>query len=101
MRSPKRSPSPTAVDWPAHVEALSRSGLTALAYARAHGLKPDTLYRWRRRLRSPAEPPRLVPLTIEATAPCEVVLPDGRILRFPVTLPAQTLGAWLAAMGAR
>jgi hypothetical protein len=93
MRSPKRSPSPATVDWPAHVEALSRSGLSVSAYAREHGLKPDTLYRWRRRLRSPAEPLRLVPLTIEAPAPCEVVFPDGRILRFPVTLPAHTLGA--------
>jgi hypothetical protein len=89
------------VDWPAHVEALSRSGLTVLAYAREHGLKPDTLYRWRRRLRSPVESPRLVPLTIESSAPCEVVFPDGRTLRFPVTLPAHTLGAWLAVMAAR
>lgn len=101
MRSPKRSPSPATVDWPAHVEALSRSGLSVSAYAREHGLKFDTLYRWRRRLRSPVESPRLVPLTIEAPAPCEVVFTDGRILRFPVTLPAHTLGAWLAVMGAR
>lgn len=101
MRSPKRSPSAPDVDWPAHVEALSRSGLTVLAYAREHGLKPDTLYRWRRRLRSPVESPRLVPLTIESSVPCEVVFPDGRILRFPVTLPAHTLGAWLAVMAAR
>ena len=42
-----------------------------------------------------------MPLTIESSAPCEVVFPDGRILRFPVTLPAHTLGAWLAVMAAR
>lgn len=101
MRSLKRSPRPSSVDWPAHVEALSNSGLSVLAYAREHGLKPDTLYRWRKRLRSPAVSPRLVPLTLEAPATCEVVFPDGRVLRFPVTLSAQTLGAWLAAMGAR
>lgn len=75
--------------------------MTVLAYAREHGLKPDTLYRWRRRLRSPVEAPRLVPLTIETATPCEVAFPDGRVLRFPVTLSAQTLGAWLAAMSAR
>ena len=101
MRSPKQSPSSTAVDWPAHVEALSRSGLSVLAYAREHGLKPDTLYRWRRRLRSHVESPRLVPLTIESSVSCEVVFPDGRILRFPGTLSAPTLGAWLAVMAAR
>ncbi len=101
MRSPKRSPRPSAVDWPAHVEALSRSGKSVLEYAREHGLKPDTLYRWRRRLRPPAATPRLLPLTLEAPAPCELVFPDGRVLRFPVTLPALTLGAWIAAMGTR
>ena len=105
MRSPKRSPSPATVDWPAHVEALSRSGLSVSAYAREHGLKPDTLYRWRRRFPPSAQEPaaatpRLVPITVEVEPACEVVFPDGRRLRFPATLPAATLRAWVGALGA-
>ena len=85
-----------------HVEALARSGQTVPVYARAHGLKPDTLYRWRRRfpapLATPASPdptpapppvPRLVPVTFEAPAICELVLRDGLTLRLPTgTAPA-------------
>ena len=36
-----------------HVEALARSGQTVPVYAHAYGLKPDTLYRWRRRFPAP------------------------------------------------
>ena len=85
-----------------HVEALARSGQTVPVYARAHGLKPDTLYRWRRRFPAPlathASPdptpvpppvPRLVPVTFEAPAICELVLRDGLTLRLPTgTAPA-------------
>ena len=79
-----------------HVEALARSGQTVPVYARAHDLKPDTLYRWRRRFPAPlathASPdptpvpppvPRLVPVTFEAPAICELVLRDGLALRLP------------------
>lgn len=77
--------------------------MTVLAYAREHGLKPDTLDRWRRRLRSPVELPRLVPLTIETATPCEVAhggaSPSRYLFRQPwlyddtyavVTLPSWT-----------
>jgi len=88
-----------------HVEALARSGQTVPAYASEHGLKPDTLYRWRRRFppsapEPAAVPPRLVPISVEVAPACEVVFPDGRRLRFPATLPAATLRAWVAAFGA-
>ena len=94
IRSPKPSPVPDA-DWRAHLAALARSGQSVPEYARAHGIKPDTLYRWRRR---EAAAPRLVPTSVEAAAPCEVVFPDGRVLRLPSTLDPSTLGAWVAAM---
>lgn len=40
-----------------HIEALARGGQTVPAYARAHGLKPDTLYRCRRRFPVPLAAP--------------------------------------------
>lgn len=86
----------------AHLDAWHRSGLSARAYAEQHGLHPSTLHRWRRRDSDDAvhEIPRLVPVTIAPSADCEIILPDGRRLRFPETLSAATLRAILAAMEA-
>ena len=67
-----------------------------------HGLKADTLYKKRYRLLPPsARRPRLLPVTIEAAAPCELVFPDGRVLRFPSSLGAETLRAWVVALESR
>lgn len=92
--------------WREHVEALSRSGMTVPAYAEAHGVKADTLYRWRRRARAedaptpstPAAPPRLVAVAVEAAPMCELRWSDGRALRFPASLEANTLRAWVRAL---
>lgn len=104
MRSP-RSPSPSGDPefWRAHVTAWTRSGLSARAYASEHDLKAPTLYAWRRRLRhepSTRSAPRLVPITLEAPALCELVLRDGRTLRFPAHLDPTALAAFLRVVEA-
>ena len=97
MRSPHPAPVTPVDVCRRHIEALARSRQTVPEYARAHGLKPDTLYRWRRRFPLPIAPmlpppdpasapspaPRLVPVTFEAPAICELVLRDGLTLRLP------------------
>lgn len=110
MRIPKPPRPPPNPTWLTHVEALNLSGMKVPVYAAEHGIKPDTLYRWRRRYRAlpttekpgvtsrSAVTPRLVPVSIEVTPSCELVMPDGRLLRFPVTLSAATLRGWLDAM---
>lgn len=101
MRSPKPSPVPE-VDWRAHLVALARSGLSVPAYARLHGLKPDTLYKQRRRLQTqPTRSPRLLPITVEASALCELAFPDGRVLRFPASLAPDALRAFVVAVSSR
>lgn len=73
-----------------------------LEYAREHGLKADTLYKKRYRLQKrPVRSPRLLPITVETTTHCELAFPDGRVLRFPASLSAVTLRAWVAALEAR
>lgn len=104
MRSP-RSPSPSGDPefWRAHVTAWTRSGLSARAYAAEHNLKAPTLYAWRRRLRhepSTRSAPRLVPITLEAPALCELVLRDGRTLRFPTHVEPAALAAFLRVVEA-
>lgn len=85
-----------------HVDAWNRSGLSARAYAVEHQLRASTLYGWRRRLRRRgalvAPTQRFLPVVVEPGAACEVALPDGRLLRFPESLPAARLRAFLDAM---
>lgn len=97
MRSPKLPPSPTDAEWLAHLDAQARSGLSIPEYARQHGLKPDTLYKRRRRLATA----RLVPIAVETAAPCELAFPDGRTLRFPATLSPDALRAFVLAVSPR
>lgn len=102
MRSPKPPPPSPDIDWSAHLVALAKSGQTVQEYARAHGLKADTLYRKRYRVQKhPARSPRLLPITVEAPVVCELAFPDGRVLRFPASLGAETLGAWVTVLEAR
>jgi transposase-like protein len=107
MPPPTPSPAASRPDSPrAHVEAWTRSGLTAAAYAARHGLKASTLYGWRRRLRrvaanAPDRAPRLVPVTLEAPALAELVLRDGAVLRVPLTVEPARLAALARALEAR
>lgn len=116
MRSPQPAPVTPDDVCRRHVEALARSGQTVPDYARAHGLKPDTLYRWRRRFpprvapaprpeppsaAPPSPPPRLVPVTFEAPAICELVLRDGLTLRLPTGTAPTLLAALVRALEAR
>lgn len=91
--------------WRAHVDAWARSGLSAKAFAAQHGLKSDTLYRWRRRLRAAPTPPppapRLVEVQLEAPAVCELAFADGRVLRFPLSAEPARVGALVRALEAR
>jgi hypothetical protein len=102
MQSPNPPPSSHGIDWSAHLAALAQSGQSVLAYARAHGLAADTLYRKRARARKqPARSPRLLPVTVEASTLCELVFPDGRVLRFPASIAPDTLRAFVLVVAAR
>lgn len=69
MRPPKPAPVTPDDVCRSHVEALARSGQSVLTYSHEHGLKPDTLYRWR--LRFPR--PIVTPTSPEPT-PCQATL---------------------------
>lgn len=106
MAKPRPIPKDSLIDqWRARIDAWTRSGLSARAFAAKHGLGHDSLYWWRRRLRdAPAAEsmpaPRLVPVTFEAPAQCELVLRSGRLLRFPASLAPSTLRDLLVALEA-
>jgi hypothetical protein len=84
MRTPTAhratSKSPRTLTPDEHVDVWRRSGTSARAYAELHGLKPSSLYSWRRRSRAHNATPRLLPVVGPSCA-CEVALPDGRTRR--------------------
>ncbi len=67
--------------------ALERSGLPVTRFAARHGLGPERLYRWQRRLArveaSPSQPPRFAEVAVAVPSPAtiELLLPEGVALR--------------------
>jgi transposase-like protein len=64
--------------------AVGRSGLPITRFAARHGLGPERLYKWQRRLgRVKASPPRFteVAVAVPAAAAIELRLPEGITLR--------------------
>lgn len=103
MRTPTSPRPPSKALTPdEHVEAWNRSGLSASSYAEQHGLKASSLYSWRRSRRTRdarrGSTSSILPVLVEPSLACEVALPDGRRLRFPESLPAAQLRAFLDAM---
>ncbi len=83
MAQPRR----TREEWRDHTAAWSRSGLSAVDYAKRHGLNPSTFSWWRselRRERAVSSGLTLVPVTMAPARTddiIEVSLPDGVVVR--------------------
>jgi transposase-like protein len=103
---PRKAPSPpfdrrrwTEQDARAALAALQRSGKPVGVFAAEHGLDPQRLYSWRRRL-GEAERTTFRELIVrpsprssvtDSDAPFEVVLPSGVVLRVPASFEAAAL----------
>jgi transposase-like protein len=97
--SPFARPRWTVDDARVALSALERSGQSVSAFAAEHGLDPQRLYQWRRRL-GKAEPTTFREVVVRpaasvmAEAPSarfEVALPSGEVLRVPVTFESADL----------
>lgn len=103
-----RTPDPRKEQfWRDHLARWQQSGLSVRAYCHRHHLAVPSFYAWRRTLqRRPAAPAAALPfvaLPLPARAPgrLEVLLPNGRRLRFPPTLDAVRLRQLLAVLEER
>jgi transposase len=85
-----RRPDPaTCQRWQERLQRFCRSGLTVPAFCDREGISTASFYAWRRRLQHDSPPPaadapRLVPVrlvTPPASAPVELLLPSGCVLR--------------------
>jgi hypothetical protein len=105
---PGRRPDPsTRQRWQRHLERFRHSGLTASAFCDREGISLASFYAWRRRLQRDAPPqaadaPRLVPVrpvTPPASAPVELLLPFGCVLRLSPDCDLTWLGQLLPVLG--
>lgn len=96
LTSPFARPRWTEQDARGALAALRRSGKSVRAFAMEHGLVPQRLYSWKRRLGG-AEPTTFQEVVVRSAprislvdghAPFEVVLPSGVIVRVPASFDA-------------
>jgi hypothetical protein len=105
---PGRRPDPaTRQRWQQRLERFRRTGLNVTDFCDREGISVASFYAWRRRLRhSPAaadpEPPRLVPVRLVASpgsAPVELLLPSGLVLRLASEIDTEWLRQFLGLLG--
>jgi transposase-like protein len=81
------------------LEALERSGQPVSAFAAEHGLDPQRVYLWRRRLGASAERTTFRELVVRGSAErataFEVVLSTGVTVRVPASFDADALARLL------
>lgn len=86
----------TRADWKKRVQQWDKSGLSAAAFAAREGIEAKQLVWWRWKLRATPSEPAAAPLSflpvrvvdraappLPRSAPIEIVLPNGRIVRVP------------------
>jgi hypothetical protein len=112
---PGRRPDPALAGlWRQRLQRFEHSGLSAVAFCAKEGVSTATFYAWRQRLcQPPAEPAvapdgpsdgatRLLPVRLfPATAPVEVVLPGGLVLRLTPGCDLDFVRSLVATLGER
>ena len=80
------------------LSAVARSGLTIYAFAQRHGVDPQRLYYWRRRIKGDAVAQAFVEVHRASADPVEIVVRSGRVLRVADTIDGSTLRKLVAAL---
>jgi transposase-like protein len=80
------------------LSAVATSGLTIYSFAQRHGIDPQRLYYWRRRIEGDAVTPAFVEVHRESAGPVEIVVRSGRVLRVAETIDGATLRKLVAAL---
>jgi transposase-like protein len=102
-RSPFDRPRWTEEDARAVLAALEQSGQPVRAFAEEHGLDPQRLYAWRRRVAGGdrttfRELVVRASSAIPAESPFEIALPSGVVVRVPSSFDAEALARLLTVV---
>jgi len=71
--------------WAERLARFESSGLSVIDFCRQEGIASQSLYHWKRKFAdppvSPPAAPQFLPIRLQPTAPVELVLPGGAVLR--------------------
>ena len=95
--------------WAERLERFAAGNHTVVAFCAAEGVSESNFYLWRRRLAQPPTPasnaPKVVPIRVTPppapTAPIELALPSGTVLRFPADARPELIVAILRGLEER
>jgi transposase-like protein len=104
-RSPFDRPRWTLEDGREVIAALNRSGKSVSVFSAEHGLDPQRVYLWRRRLVAAVEPAAFREVVVQPAArrpsvdvqgaPFEIALTSGQVVRVPASFDAAALARLL------
>jgi transposase-like protein len=83
-KPPVRSRAQTRQLWVQRLQCFADSGATVVAFCRNEGISSHAFYYWKNKLQAHApdpDQPRLLPVSLLPSAPVEVALPNGCVLR--------------------
>jgi hypothetical protein len=100
----RRDPAATRQKWAARLDRFRSAGQTVAVFCAAEGVSVPAFYQWKRVLTAeanPAEVPALVPirLTQSTSAPIELVLGGGAVLRFAAGTDPVVIAAVVRQLG--
>ncbi len=84
-QKPRKSREANRQEWEQRLVRFDQSGLAVQDFCRAENVAPQSFYPWKRRFAASAEPasdpPEFLPIRLAPSAPVEIVLPNGAMLR--------------------
>ena len=84
-QKPRKSREANRLEWEQRLARFDQSGLTVQDFCRQEGIASPSFYQWKRRFAASDEPPgpspEFLPIRLAPSAPVEIVLPGGAMLR--------------------
>jgi hypothetical protein len=84
-QKPRKCREANRQEWEHRLARFDSSGLTVLDFCRAENVASPSFYQWKRRFAASAETasaaPEFLPIRLAPSAPVEIVLPNGAMLR--------------------
>jgi hypothetical protein len=100
---PVRSRAETRQLWAERLQRFCDSGATVVAFCQCEAVSTHAFYYWKNKLHPhapapDAQQPRLLPVHLNHTAPVELVLPDGCLLRLSASCDLDFVRRLLASL---
>jgi hypothetical protein len=98
-RRPVRSRAQTRQLWVERLQRFTDSGATVVAFCHQEGISSHAFYYWKNKLHPDADQPCLLPVRLLASAPVELALPNGCVLRLAPGCDLDFVRSLVGALG--